>query len=105
MRCCLAFFLKPNRFAYAEKLAAGATMAAPRNSKSRVPTSEGRGVNGFYLSCNLQRFSVQSVFFDVPQTEAAMRRRALWCTATRSPRKVDVFQAGGQPSRLFAPGE
>jgi hypothetical protein len=25
----LGFFLKPNRFVYAEKLAAGATMAAP----------------------------------------------------------------------------
>jgi hypothetical protein len=41
------------------------------------------------------------VFFDV---QTAMRQRASWRTATRSPLMFDVFQAGGQPARLFATG-
>ena len=47
-------------------------------------------------------FSVPAVFFDV---QTAMRQRASWRTATRSPLMFDVFQAGGQPARLFARGE
>jgi hypothetical protein len=47
-------------------------------------------------------FSVPAVFFDV---QTAMRQRASWGAATRSPLMFDVFQAGGQPARLFARGE
>jgi hypothetical protein len=33
-----------------------------------------------------------------------MRQHASWGAATRSPLMFDVFQAGGQPARLFATG-
>jgi len=50
-------------------------------------------------------FSMQSAFFDVRQTAVAMRWHGSRRTAISSPLMFDVFQTGGQPTRLFATGE
>ena len=68
----------------------------------RIFARTAAGVNEFCLSCIAPLFSVPTVSFDM--RKGRMRQRASWGTATRSPLMFDVFQAGGQPARLFATG-
>jgi hypothetical protein len=61
----LAFFLKPNRFAYGEKLAAGATMAAPKFKEPDADFGGPSGSNESGESPSLAAHAITFLFLEI----------------------------------------